>query len=427
MHIYFAGIGGVGLGPLAEIAKAAGYEVSGSDLVRSGMVEQLERQSINVIIGQSGEEIAALHAKHPIDWVVVTASLPPDHPDILFARGNGIRVSKRDELINHIIHTKKLHLIAITGTHGKTTTTAMLVWLFKQLGIPVSYSVGTVLPFGPSGAFAPDARYFVYEADEYDRNMLKFTPHVSIITSIDYDHPDTYPTVEDYKNAFITFIHQSQHTYLWEKDARYLELPLTSDIILVDRTLCAKETITLAGEHNRHNALVAMAAFAQLFPEFKIENITMAMNHFSGSYRRFEKLADNLYTDYAHHPTEIAATLQLAREVADHIVVVYQPHQNLRQHELRTQYKDCFAKAEHVYWLPIYLTREDQHQAVLKPEELIASLSDPALAEPAEMDEHLIGNLRQALSEKKLVLIMGAGDIDPWLRKNITQIVPEKN
>lgn len=426
MHVYFAGIGGVALGPLAEIAQAAGYEVSGSDITSSLMTEQLKQQGINVAIGQTGREIAALHVTHPIDWVVATASLRPDNPEILFAQGNGIRVSKRDELINHIIHTKKLKLVAITGTHGKTTTTAMLVWLFKQFSIPVSYSVGTTLPFGPSGAFTSDAEYFIYEADEYDRNMLKFNPHVSIITSVDYDHPDTYPTVDDYKHAFTTFIQQSRHAYLWEKDARYLELPLTSDVTLADRTLCAKQVLTLAGLHNRNNAYVAMSAFTQLFPEFKLENVAMAMNHFPGSSRRFEKLADNLYTDYAHHPAEIAATLQLAREVSEHVVAVYQPHQNLRQHEVRKGYKDCFALAEHLYWLPTYLTREDQNRAVLTPKELITSLDNSAIAEPAGMDEALLRHLRQALQEHKLVLVLGAGDVDPWLRKNLASVVPDK-
>lgn len=425
MHIYFAGIGGVGLGPLAEIAQDVGYEVSGSDVKESSMVKQLAQRSINVIIGQTGREIAELHAKQPIDWVVVSSSLSADHPEILFAKGNGIRVSKRDELLNHIIRAQKLKLIAVTGTHGKTTTTAMLAWLFKQFAIPVGYSVGTTLPFGPSGILTSNAEYFIYEADEYDRNMLKFSPHIGVITSLDYDHPDTYPTIDDYKAAFRAFIQQSRHAYSWEKDARYLELPLTSGITLVDRALCTQQTLTLAGVHNRSNGYLAMAVFTQLFPEFRLENVAMAMNHYPGSSRRFEKLADALYTDYAVHPAEVAATLQLAREVNEHIVVVYQPHQNVRQHLIRQEYKDCFAQAEHVYWLPTYLTREDQQLAVLTPEELIASLTHPDIAEVAAMDDQLIHHLRQAIEKHKLVLIMGAGDIDPWIRQNLARIVPD--
>src|SRR5690606_24799052 len=125
-----------------------------------------------------------------------------DHPELVAARLLGIKIAKRDELLAFILKEKGLKLIAITGTHGKTTTTGMLVWCLQNLGVPISYSVGSTLPFGPSGAFRPDSEYFVYECDEFDRNFLHFEPYLSVITSIEYDHPDTYPTENEYYDAF---------------------------------------------------------------------------------------------------------------------------------------------------------------------------------------------------------------------------------
>lgn len=423
MHIYFSGIGGVGLGPLAEVAKRAGYTVSGSDIGPSLMTKQLDSLDIQYALGQTGSEIAAAHKKQPIDWVVVTAALPPDHPEIAFAKTHKIRLSKRDELVNHIISQKKLRLIAVSGTHGKTTTTGMLIWLFKQFDVPVSYAIGTTLSFASSGVFSPQSEYFIYEADEYDRNMLKFHPAISLITTVDYDHPDTYPTVKDYTQAFRQFITQSKHTYIAQTDAEHLKITKSSKLTFADSTPNTTLPITLPGEHYRHNASLAIACFTQLFLEFKLENVVTAMNNFPGTMRRFEKLANNLYTTYSHHPKEIAGDIQLAREISDDVYVIYQPHQNLRQHDIKDNYKDCFDNAQHVYWLPTYLSREDKKLPILAPADLIAKLDHPTLAEPAELNEQLIHNIRQALKQNKLVVAMGAGSIDDWLRDNLKQIL----
>lgn len=426
MHIYFSGIGGVGLGPLAELAKDAGHEVSGSDLSAGLMTSQLKKHGIEAKIGQTGKEIAAVHTKKPIDWLVVSSAIPPDHPEVIFAQKNQIRISKRDELIGFIIKQKNLQLIAIAGTHGKTTTTAMMAWLFKQFDMPISYSVGTTISFGPSGKYDAKSEYFIYEADEYDRNMLNFAPDYTLITSVDYDHPDTYPKVEDYKQAFKDLINQSNRTYAWLRDLQYLGQKAKSSITVVDQTICnAQANLNLYGEHNRQNATLAMACFVQLFPEYKIENVEAAMNLFPGTTRRFEKLADNIYTDYAHHPAEIAAMVQLAREISDDVVVVYQPHQNLRQHQIKDEYKTCFNGAEHVYWLPTYLSREDPEFAVLQPEDLIKGLNNPQIAEPAKLDKNLVDAIRKASNAGKLVLAMGAGSIDGWLRDNLNSILKD--
>ena len=169
MRIYFSGIGGVGLGPLAEIARDAGHEVMGSDAVESLTTQELTASGIEVSLDQSGDYLTAAHSARPIDWFVYTAALPADHPELVRAGMLGIRTAKRDELINHIIKENNLKLIAVAGTHGKTTTTAMIVWIFEQLGMPISFSIGATSSFAPSGKFNPLAQYFVYECDEYDQ------------------------------------------------------------------------------------------------------------------------------------------------------------------------------------------------------------------------------------------------------------------
>lgn len=418
MHIYFSGLGGVAIGPLAEIARDAGHTVSGSDLSSSLMTDKLRETGIEVAIGQDGSQIATLHEKTPIDWFVYTAALPDDHPELVYARDHGIRASKRDELLASIIQQKGLKLIAISGTHGKTTTTGLFVWVFKRLGLPVSYSVGTTLSYGESGAFDSGSHYFIYECDEYDRNMLHFEPAMSVITSLDHDHVDTYPTEDDYRRAFVQFVEQSSKSYLWEKDLHYLQTDPRADLEAYDEHMDLSH-ITLAGDHVRHNAYLVERVMTQIFPDIYHGQIVDAINSFPGTQRRMEKLADNLYSDYGHHPAEIAATLQLARELSEHVVLVYQPHQNTRQHDVRHEYKDSMTLAEKVYWLPTYLTREDESLEVLTPQQLIDSLSNRDTAAPAELDDDLWNAIQDHRNSGHLVLCMGAGTIDAWIRDRL--------
>lgn len=416
MHMYFSGIGGVGIGPLAEIAADMGHQVTGSDLSESLVTTELQQRGIAISFLQDGTFLQATHRDQPIDWFAYTASLPETHPELVLAKQLGIRTGKRDEVLTALIQAKGLQLVAVAGTHGKTTTTGMTVWALQQLGIPVSYSVGTTLPFGPSGHYQADSQYFVYECDEFDRNFLHFYPSVSIITSVDYDHPDTYPTVEAYKAAFRQFIQQSSQTILWEAAARYLQLPdgdgqwrLKPDELL---------PFALAGQHNRANATLVAKAIEYL-KLGESEAVKKALDNFPGTDRRFEKLADNLYSDYGHHPVEIAATLQLARELSDRVVLVYQPHQNRRQHEIRNDYTNQFELADTIYWVPTYLSREDASLPILRPEELTTHLTNQDRLVIAELNQDLWEKLEAARSSGALVLVMGAGTIDGWVRSQL--------
>ncbi len=412
MNIYFSGIGGVGLGPLAEIALDAGNIVTGSDANTGLMTRQLGARGVVVSTDQTGMFLRESHTDEPIDWFVYTSALPADHPELVAAKALGIKTSKRDELLAHIIAEKGLKLIAVAGTHGKTTTTSLFVWAFQQLGIPISYSIGTTLSFGPSGKFHPASEYFVYECDEYDRNFLQFHPYLAVIPSLSYDHPDTYPTEDEYNQAFRAFLTQSEMSILWQREATQIGEPAQS-WVLNDRDVVP---LTLAGEHVRQNASLVVKAFERLGIA---GDVVQALNQFPGANRRFEKLANNLYTDYAVHPREIAATINMACELNNHVIAIYQPHQNVRQHEVQAGYSDqIFAEADEVYWLPTYLTRENPQLETLTPQQLAHQIA-PEKLHIADLDDELWQTIEQHRAAGHLVLCMGAGTIDGWLRQHL--------
>lgn len=414
MNIYFSGLGGVGIGPLAQIARDAGETVIGSDLAESLVTQELRKQGVPIHIGQDGSFLKDSHATTPFDWFVYTAALPDDHPELELARELGIRTAKRDAFLAEFIKEKNLKLIAISGTHGKTSTTGLMVWTLKQLGIPVSYSVGSTISFGPSGAYDPKSEFFVYECDEYDRNFLNFSPYISLLPSVDYDHPDTYPSEESYRSAFSQYIEQSGLTITWRSVIEFIK-PETGTIweLNPDEVL----DITLPGEHNRRNATLVNKALEYLKIDQQ-ETITKALETFPGTDRRFEKLGENLYSDYGHHPEEIAATLQLAREISDDVILVYQPHQNWRQHFIRDQYTTQFESAKTIYWLPTYLTREDPTQEVLTPHELTENISNKDAITYVDLNDSLWDTIQAHRQAGALVVCMGAGTIDSWAREH---------
>lgn len=419
MNIFFSCVGGVGIGPLMEIANDAGYHVAGSDLVESLMTEELRKKDIVINIGpQDGVFLQARYHDRPIDWFVYSSALTEDNPELVLAKKLGIKTSKRDEFLSYIINDKNLKLIAVAGTHGKTTTTSMLVWTLQQLNIPISYSIGTTLKFGPSGKFDSKSEYFVYECDEFDHNFLHYSPYISLITSIDFDHPDTYHTEADYQQAFQQFAMNSNRVITWSDQHAELFKNMPNTTILGPQQV--NSDLALNGECNRRNATLVQVALNQLGIN---QNTNDILIRFPGTDRRFEKLAEGLYSDYGHHPVEIAATLQLAHELSDHVVLVYQPHQNIRQHNIRNQYTTQFELAETIYWLPTYLTREDPNLPILSPEELIQNITNKNHVIVADFNDSLWNEVQKMRAEGKLVLFMGAGKIDGWLRDNLAKSI----
>lgn len=432
MHIYFSGIGGAGIGPLAQVAYQAGYEVSGSDKQHSSYIDYLAEHGISdVHIGQERGGIMKVHDKNPIDWFVYTSALTlenPEAPELMFCEEQGIKVSKRDELLNQILKEKELKLIAVAGTHGKTTTTALVTWLFKSLGIPASYLLPAKTGFAEMGEYDDNSEYFIYEADEFDRNFLAYEPYVSLITGVSWDHHEIFVTREDYQDAFKEFMDQTNKSFIWMEDAEYLGVSEASqqEVRILDSQDSRIPSITLAGQYNRLDAWLAIEAVHHL-TKVPLNKLIDIVDGFPGLSRRMERIAPNLYSDYAHTPEKIRGAMSVALEMAadkgQELVVVYEPLTNRRQHFILDEYGDSFSGAAKVYWIPSYLAREDPNQRIIPPEELVSHLDDPTIAEPYERNAELKKRIQAHLDKGDMVVGMaggGGGSLDDWLRQEFS-------
>ena len=461
MNLYISGISGTGMGPLALMAHAAGYQVFGSDLQEGPVTAELRAEGIDFYIGtQDGAFFKQIHTQHPIDWFIYTSALPEDHAELQLAKQLKIKSTKRDQLISHLVKELNLKMIAVAGTHGKTTTTSMLIWAAQQLNLPAAYLVGTTLPFAPAGRYHPGDQFFIYEADEYDRNFLHFHPWLALIPSISYDHPDIYPTPEDYNQAFDQFRSQCETVITLEGVTHPASSVHESSSEKSETLHFHPDNFNLAGPARRLDAALAAEAILRT----QSSNLTPSklidiFNRFPGTGRRFERLAPGVYTDYAHHPEEISATIEIAREEAARqhlkgVVAIYQPHQNTRQHQVRSGYRDAFLTADSVsdsfpttrlaidrlYWLPTYLTREDSKLSVITSEEFIqdleraasANLSRSAISRTAThsstkaptLPVYAAQNLSEIADQIKdyhsrgyLILLMAAGPADTEFRQ----------
>lgn len=407
MVIYFSGIGGVGIGPLAMIALDCGWKVYGSDIADSDFTEALSLRGAQISIGQ--QDGAFFHEiKDKPDYYVYSSAVKPGSAELETAKKLGIPCIKRDSLINIIMKEKNLKMVAVAGTHGKTTTTAMVVWLMLKLNLPVSYSIGSTINFGPSGKFQPGSQFFIYEADEYDRNFLNFKPYLSLITNVDYDHPDIYQDRTDYVQAFEQFKQQSLNVIESELISPFAGLKLSG--------------------HNKDNASLAINAVLKIIPEQDLEKLIEIASQFPGTGRRIESLADRVYSDYAHTPTELSSTMALIKEMYPEtkLSIIYQPHQNQRQLEIVETggYKDALSLADKIYWLPTYLTREKSDLSLTNLQ-LIKTLSNKSSAEPAEMNSDLALKLSRDYRGGSAIIFFGAGDIDAWARAHVEQITKQ--
>ena len=435
MNIYISGISGTGMGPLALMAKNAGYQVFGSDRSRGAISYELDQANIPFEVGnQDGSFLKQIHESHHLDWFVYTSALPEDHPELKLAKSLGLKISKRDELTAYLVKILGLKMVAIAGTHGKTTTTSMLIWVTQKLQLPTAYIVGSTLSFAPSGSYHPNDQYFIYEADEYDRNFLRYEPWLSLITFVSYDHPDIYPSEADYHQAFLQFEKQSQSLIFASPAATPPNLSILSGHPLQVLNI-PDPRFTLAGSARREDANLVFHAIKQILADqpdhsqISDQQILDILNQFPGVGRRFERLKDGLYSDYAHHPKEIKATVEIAKEEAEKfgktgVVVVYEPHQNTRQHEVFHLYKNVFQGVDHLFWLPTYLTRENQSLKIFTPSDFIKTLDNQAVAVPAELNEDLKSKLKDLYQQNYLIILMSAGPADQWFRD---ELLPDLN
>jgi UDP-N-acetylmuramate--alanine ligase len=278
------------------------------------------------------------------------------------------------------------------------------------------------MSFGDMGEYQDGSEYFIYECDEFDRNFLAFHPHLSLITGIDWDHADIYPTRENYHEAFHQFLSQSEHTIIWNDDATQLGVNASDRTTIISKDDPLVPDIHLPGLVNREDAALVAYGVQQLTGR-PIAELVKILEQFPGVARRFEQIAPHIYSDYAHTPPKIRGALQLAHEVAgDNVVVVYEGLHNTRQHFIKDELLALFDSVKKLYIVPSYLAREDQNLALLSPTDLRDLLS-PAVQQrtvPATLDDELKNAIQQHADAGDLVLCIsagGGGSLDEWLRR----------
>ncbi len=357
--VFFIGIGGIGISAIARMMHLEGKDVSGSDMAENELTSELKKLGIKITIGQGFELIPT-----DVDLVVYTIAISHYDPKLLEqVKNSKISYKSYPEMLG--IVTANKYTIAVAGTHGKTTTTAMIAKILIDANLDPSVIVGSLLKEYQSNLIVGKGEFFVVEACEYERSFLNIKPKLLVITNIEADHLDYYKDLDDIKNAF----HQ---------------LELQSGKVIKDYTEYLKNIpkLKVPGLHNRMNAAAAYAVAKTLNIEDTI--IQKSLAEFSGTWRRLEKRGETkngviIYDDYAHHPTEIKASLEALRELypkgsqpssetsarqGKNIIVLFQPHLFSRTKALFDDFAKSFNLADKTFLLPIYFAREKDDGSV---------------------------------------------------------------
>lgn len=453
MHYHIIGIAGAGMSAVAHILLDQGHTVSGSDLQRNAVVEALERRGAAIFLGHDRAYVAAA------DALVVTSAAKPDHPEIAAARTRGLPIFKRADLWRD--WSAQRAVIAVAGSHGKTTTTAMIALALTSAGVDAGFLIGGETPdLGTNARWGANDAPLVIEADEYDRTFLALTPQVAVITNVEWDHVDIYPTRDDYEAAFRAFagaarqqrdiivcgddpgalriveaIPQATRYGIDEQVARdpiscqralhnwmATNVEATSGGVRFEvwrynqRTLATQRlgqcALKLPGEHHVRNALAAIAAAAAAGVA---PHVTMqALASYSGARRRFELKGEangvTVIDDYAHHPTEARATLSSARSrYGDRRIVAYlEPHTYSRTRALLDDWATALGDADMVVVGAIYAAREDDTLGI--DSATLARRIEHPRVQAVDGQEQAIDTLTALLQPGDILLTLGAGD-----------------
>lgn len=400
--IFFVGIGGIGISAIARMMHLEGKDVSGSDMSEGEITRELQEMGIKVILGQGFELIPK-----DVDLIVYTIAVQHYDPN-LFKQIVDSNISYKSYPQMLGIVTANKYTIAVAGTHGKTTTTAMIASILIEAGMDPSVIVGSLLKEYKSNFIVGKSDYFVVEACEYKRSFLNIKPKLLVITNIEAEHLDYYKDLNDIKSAFGQLESQSEN--------------VISDYV---KYLDKIPKLSVLGEHNRLDAAAAMAVAD--FLGIKEEVSQKALSSFSGTWRRLEKRGETregviVYDDYAHHPTEIKASLQALREFypkgEKKITVVFQPHLYSRTKALFDDFAKCFSQADKIILLPIYFAREKDDgsvssgllaEAICKNHRQGGASGDKAIAFPDfELAEEYLKS--QNLGKSDVLVTMGAGE-----------------
>lgn len=412
-RVHFIGIGGIGMSGLARLFLHEGKAVSGSDRAPSAITEALEKEGVTIFKGQVVENITS-----NIELVVYTEAMPENHPEMAAARALGVPMMNYFQALGLALNP--YYLIAVAGTHGKTTTTAMLADILEEAGLDPTVIVGSLRAKTKSNFRAGKSKYAVVEADEYRENFQHFQPDVLVITNLDHDHVDYYPELEDVQSAFRRLAAKVPEDGLIITDVSNQNVaPVLQDVagLVVDyrQSFDLNLKLKVPGLHNRQNAAAAKAAAVKLGIDQII--INRALENFAGTWRRFEYKGEvnnaPVYDDYGHNPQKVAAAIASAREkYPDRILtVIFQPHTYSRTHALFADFARALAKADQVLLVPIYAARESNESGV-SSEKLCAAITElgtPATFVPTL--EMATGHAREIASSEQVIVVMGAGDV----------------
>ena len=446
-QIHLIGIGGSGLSAIARVLLERGDRVSGSDRQASKATQALEAAGAQVMIGHRAENVRGANL------IVRSSAVTDDNPEVQAAIAAGIPVMKRAGFLAEL--TRDQRVIAIAGTHGKTTTTGMVAWLLSRLEQDPSYIVGgDVINLG-TNAHAGGGAYFIIEGDEYDRMFLGLSPEIAVVTNIEHDHPDCYPTLADFYQAFQQFANRlvsggkllgcvddpGASRLLREQAASGQQVSgyglattgkgMGADYYPVNLAanerggfdftfrwrgeLLGKVSLQIPGAHNVLNALAALAVIHQL--HLDISQAIQALADFRGTSRRFEIKGEVqgilVIDDYAHHPTEIRATLAAARTryPQRQIWAVWQPHTYSRTRTLFNHYLSAFTSADHVVVTEVYAAREQLPHNGFSAQQVVQAMQHP--------DARFVPGLPQTveflvshLLRDDVLIVLSAGDAD---------------
>src|SRR5918995_366391 len=434
-RIHFVGIGGIGMSGLARILKSWGYTVSGSDAASSSLLQELSDEGIAVTIGHRATAAAA-----EADLVVATAAVRPDNPEVAAALAAGRPLVKRARLLGALADARRG--VAVAGSHGKSTTSGMIVAALRALGADPSFAIGAVLGGVGTNAAPGTGEEMVVEADEYDWSFLDLHPQVAVITNVEYDHPDLFPNTDAYDAAFATFVAGMRPegalviaaddpgcarlmarqgwspprgvvTFGESADADWrLERTEEGWRVTGPDDIAVPLALNVPGRHNALNATAALAALVSL--GYDAAAASAALETFSGVGRRFETKGEARGTlvidDYAHHPREVAVNLRAAKERFPdrRLWAVFQPHTFSRLKALLPDFAASFEDADRVMILDIYAARETDNLGIASAD-LVKLL--PAGTCTARDPEDAARLLKEAVMPGGVGLTLGAGGI----------------
>ncbi|KXS42466.1 MAG: UDP-N-acetylmuramate--alanine ligase [Candidatus Frackibacter sp. T328-2] len=437
-RVHLIGIGGIGMSGIANLLLGLGKQVTGSDMKESDIIIDLRKEGAEIKIGHKAENVEGA------DVVVVSSAIPMDNPEIIEAKKQEIPILKRAEMVAKLMTRQKG--IAISGTHGKTTTTAMVATILKENGLDPTILVGGKLSLINGNAKLGNGDYFVTEADESDGSLLFMEPEIGVVTNIEADHLDYYESKEEIKETFIQFLNKLPAqgrgiVCLDDKEIVDIVDEMGNDLITYGLTAQAKlfaEQIELnhlgsnssiyyqgkklgnlnlrvPGKHNLANALAAISIGLHIGLQFK--EIASALKKFRGVGRRFEQKGKYrgavLVDDYAHHPTEIEATLSAAQNMDfKKVIAIFQPHRYSRTKFLLEEFSQAFTDADEVIITDIYAAGEDPIPGV--EAERVANLINQRNFGKAKFISDLddvYHYLQKKLQAGELLLTLGAGDV----------------